>query len=268
MNHLITIAGAGPGDPELLTVKAHKRLAEAEVVLYDALPGEEILKLAPKDALFIYAGKLSCDGQSQFFRQEAINRTLLEMAHKGKRVVRLKGGDPMIFGRGAEEIRFCKQHQLNYEVIPGITAAMAASSEFEIPLTERNNSSMVLLYTGSRVEGKFKNMSSVVEVLKTGSTVSLYMGLVNLQDFVCALMNEGIPASTHVNILSNVSHQQSESLCGNLGNIGYLIEVAKPQTPAIILIGKFAEKIDVQKKHFQHTIDQNIDTLKMANIIT
>ena len=231
----------------MLTMKAHKRLAEAEVVLYDALPGEAILKIAPKDALFIYAGKLSCDGQSQFFRQQAINRTLQEMARQGKRVVRLKGGDPMIFGRGAEEIRFCKEQKLNYEVIPGITAAMAASSEFEIPLTERNHSSMVLLYTGSRVDGKFKNMNSVLEVLKSGSTVSVYMGLKNLVEFVAALLDEGIPANTHVTILSKVSQNDGDSLCGNLGNIAYLIEVAKPETPAIILIGKYAEKICVQQ---------------------
>lgn len=248
MKHLITIAGAGPGDPELLTVKAKQRLSRAEVVLYDALPGEEILKIAPSNALLIYAGKIACDGQSQSHRQDAINRTLLQMANRGKRVVRLKGGDPMIFGRGAEEIRFCKMHQLTYEVIPGVTAAMAASSEFEIPLTERNNSSMVLLYTGSRVNGRFANLKCVVEVLKTGSTVSMYMGLKNLLAFCDDLILEGIATSTPIAILSKVSHADRSSLCATLGDIRYCIENNKPSTPAIILIGKYASKIGIEEQ--------------------
>jgi len=248
MNHLISITGAGPGDPELLTVKAHKRLANAEVVLYDALPGNAILKLAPANALFIYAGKLTNDGQNQAIRQQAINFTILEMARKGKRVVRLKGGDPMIFGRGAEEIRFCKQQGLNYEVIPGVTAAMAASCEFEIPLTERKNSSMVLLYTASRTNGQFDHLDSVVQVLKSGSTVSVYMGLKNLSLLADALIDAGIPDNTFVNILSNVSHPTGGSLCGSLANIGLIIEVERPATPAVLLIGKYAEKICAEQK--------------------
>lgn len=248
MNHLISITGAGPGDPELLTVKAHKRLANAEVVLYDALPGEAILKLAPANALFIYAGKLANDGQNQVIRQQTINYTLLEMARKGKRVVRLKGGDPMIFGRGAEEIRFCKQQGLNYEVIPGVTAAMAASCEFEIPLTERNNSSMVLLYTASRTNGQFDQLESVVQILKSGSTVSVYMGLKNLSQFSVALVEAGVSSGTHVNILSKVSHPDGDSICGTLANIGLMLEAERPATPAVVLVGKYAQKICAEQK--------------------
>lgn len=243
MNHLITIAGAGPGDPDLLTVKAYKRLAEADVVLYDALPGEELLAIAPLGAEFIYAGKISCDGQSQFFRQQAINQTILLKAKQGKKVVRLKGGDPMIFGRGAEEIRFCKEHRLNYEVIPGITAAIAASAEFEIPLTEREKSTMVLLYSGSCIDGKFKNIASVVEVLKAGSTVSVYMGIKNLTAFIESIVQEGILASTPINILSKVSQKGSESIYGNLSNIISLIDISKPATPAMVIIGQYAQPI-------------------------
>lgn len=249
MKHLISITGAGPGDPELITIKARKRLEKADVVLYDALPGEALLRLAPHDALFIYAGKLANDGQNQQLRQEAINQTLLRMARKGKRVVRLKGGDPMIFGRGAEEIRFCKQNGLNYEVIPGITAAMAAACEFEIPLTERNKSSMVLLYTGSRIDGRFENLGTVVEVLKASSTVSLYMGLKNLRALAEALIRAGVEANTHVNMLSKVSHPGSESLCGTLENIASLILLHRPATPAMILIGKYAERICEEERH-------------------
>jgi uroporphyrin-III C-methyltransferase len=267
MNHLISITGAGPGDPELLTVKAHKRLAKADVVLYDALPGEAILKLAPANALFIYAGKLANDGQNQEIRQQAINFTILEMARKGKRVVRLKGGDPMIFGRGAEEIRFCKQQGLNYEVIPGVTAAMAASCEFEIPLTERSNSSMVLLYTASRTNGSFDYLDSVVQVLKSGSTVSVYMGLKNLSQLAEALTEAGIPDNTFVNILSNVSHPNGGSLCGTLANIGLILEVERPTTPAVVLIGKYAEKICAEKKTFKQSIVKTYSAVASANVL-
>ena len=266
MSHLISITGAGPGDPELLTIKAQKRLSCADVVLYDALPGDAILQIAPKNALFIYAGKIACDGQNQQVRQEIINLSILEMACKGKRIVRLKGGDPMIFGRGAEEIRFCKEQGLNYEVIPGITAAMAASAEFEIPLTERSYSSMVLLYTGCMTNGRFANLKSVIEVLKSGSTVSVYMGLKNLIDFTEALMKSGIPGDMHINILSKVSQPGSESLCGNLSTISDLIRVLRPQTPAIVLIGRYAKEICAHSK-IQHQPETGLSQLSSDKII-
>ena len=241
MKHLISITGAGPGNPDLLTVKAYKRLANADVVLYDALPGDEILDIAPPRAKLIYVGKIACDGQNQTDRQNAINRLMHQFADMGKKIVRLKGGDPMIFGRGAEEIQFCLDNGLNYEVIPGISAAMAASAEFDIPLTERHKSPMVLLYTATRTNTGFNNLKCAVEVLKSGAALSVYMGLNKLPEFIEALSEEGIPASTAVNILSKVSHKEKEMLSGNLANIGQLLKQHKPATPAVIIIGKYAQ---------------------------
>jgi uroporphyrin-III C-methyltransferase len=146
MSSLISIVGAGPGDPELLTVKALKRIQEADCILHDALVSDEILNLARPEAQRVYVGKIYQDGQDQTDRQEWINQLIIELAAKGQKIVRLKSGDPMIFGRGAEEIRFCIENNLNYEVIPGVTSALGAASLYGIPLTERGKNSMVLFW--------------------------------------------------------------------------------------------------------------------------
>jgi uroporphyrin-III C-methyltransferase len=242
-NHLISIVGAGPGDPELLTMKAHQRLANADVVLYDALHGMEVLEIAPETAERIYVGKIQCDGQDQMERQNAIHQKMLELANQGKRVVRLKTGDPMVFGRGAEEIRFCKENQLNYEVIPGITTAVAGSALLEVPITEREKSPMVLLYTGHRTNGSLSNIESVVEVLKCGGTVSMYMGLKNIALLAKAVVEKGIDGEIPVHILSQVSQKGQAIFTSNLFHIQEDMETSSLQTPAIFMIGRYAQRI-------------------------
>jgi uroporphyrin-III C-methyltransferase len=168
MSFLISIVGAGPGDPELLTVKALNRIQEADFILHDALVSHEILNLAKPDAQKVYVGKIYKDGQDQTNRQESINQMIIDLSKKGQKVVRLKSGDPMIFGRGAEEIRFCIENSLNYEVIPGVTSALGAAALYGIPLTERGKNSMVLFGTGTYCEGDFCDLKSFVSVLKSG----------------------------------------------------------------------------------------------------
>src|SRR5690554_2865987 len=165
--HLISIVGAGPGDPELLTVKAMNRLKKAQVILYDALVNDEILDLAPSEAVRVYAGKLHNDGQDPQKRQDEIHQQLLYWAGKQKQIVRLKSGDPMVYSRGAEEITFCRLHQLHFEVVPGITAAMAGASIFNTPLTCRGKNSMVLFYTGRKNNCSYPQIDSVIQVLQT-----------------------------------------------------------------------------------------------------
>ena len=241
--HLISIVGAGPGDPELLTIKAFNRLKTADVILYDALSGEELLELCNPESEKIYVGKLYKDGQNQEERQNEIHSAFLKFAKENSKVVRLKAGDPMIFGRGAEEIRFCKENQLNYEVIPGITAGIAAASIFEIPLTEREKNGMALFYTGHRIDGGFTDLNSVVQVLKSGSPVVIYMGLNNLVEFSKSLLDSEIDPATPVQILSKVSQSGQEKYSTVLGEVEQFITIEKPDTPAIIIIGKFAEQI-------------------------
>ncbi|MBN2637194.1 MAG: uroporphyrinogen-III C-methyltransferase [Prolixibacteraceae bacterium] len=241
--HLISIVGAGPGDPELLTVKALNRLKSADVILYDALSGEEILDFCNPETEKIYVGKLYKDGQNQEERQNEIHSAFIKFARENKKVVRLKAGDPMIFGRGAEEIRFCKENQLNFEVIPGITAGIAAASIFEIPLTEREKNGMALFYTGHRVDGKFSDLEAVISVLNAGAPVVIYMGLNNLVEFSNSLLKLGIDKSLPIQILSKVSLPEQKMYNTKLDDVQSFLTTGKPETPAIVIIGKYAGKI-------------------------
>lgn len=243
ISHLISIVGAGPGDPELLTVKALNRLKNADVVLYDALTGNEILDLANPGATKIYVGKLCKDGQDQVTRQNEIHAYFLAFATQNKKVVRLKSGDPMIFGRGAEEVRFCKENNINYEVIPGVTAGVAASSLFEIPLTERGKSSMVLFCAGYRSNDCLANIDTVIQILHSGSPIVIYMGLNIMEKMAAALIEKCVDKSTPVQILSKISLSNQKKYTTTLGEVSNFIQTENPGSPATIIIGKHAEKI-------------------------
>ena len=243
MSSLISIVGAGPGDPELLTIKALKRIQEADCILHDALVSDEIMNLAKPEAQRIYVGKIYQDGQDQTDRQEWINRLIIELAGKGQKVVRLKSGDPMIFGRGAEEIRFCIENGLNYEVIPGVTSALGAASLYGIPLTERGKNSMVLFGTGHYCEGDFCDLETFVSVLKSGSPIIFFMGLNKLVKLAQRLMAQAISPEIKVQILSKVSQPDSVALEGTLGNIAQILEHEKPPMPALVIIGKNVERL-------------------------
>lgn len=238
MSSLISIVGAGPGDPELLTIKALKRIQEADIILHDALVSDEILNLARPDVQRIYVGKIYQDGQNQTGRQEWINQLIIDLLKKDQKIVRLKSGDPMIFGRGAEEIRFCIENKLNYEVIPGVTSALGAASLYGIPLTERGKNSMVLFGTGHYSEGEFPDLGTFVSVLKSGSPIIIYMGLNKLIQLAQRLLDQSISAETSVQILSKVSQPDASAVESTLGNILQVIEAQKPAMPALVFIGK------------------------------
>ena len=243
MSSLISIVGAGPGDPELLTIKALKRIQEADYILHDALVSQEILNLARYDAQRIYVGKLYQDGQDQTERQEAINQLIIDLAAKGQKIVRLKSGDPMVFGRGAEEIRFCIENGLNYEAVPGVTSALGAASLYGIPLTERGKNSMVLFGTGHYTEGDFLDLETFVSVLKSGSPIIFFMGLNKLVKLTKRLMDQGISPEINVQILSKVSQSDSSAIEAKLGTIGQILELEKPPMPALIIIGRNVERL-------------------------
>ncbi len=242
-SHLISIVGAGPGDPELLTVKALKRIQEADCILHDALVSMEILSLANSEAQRIYVGKIYLDGQDQTDRQEGINQLIIELAAKGQKIVRLKSGDPMIFGRGAEEIRFCIENKLNYEVIPGVTSALGAASLYGIPLTERGKNSMVLFGTGNYSEGDFCDLETFVSVLKSGSPIIFFMGLSKLVKLAQRLMEKEVSHEIRVQILSKVSQPDASELEATLGNVGELLLKEKPPMPALVIIGANVERL-------------------------
>lgn len=237
-SHLISIVGAGPGDPDLLTVKAMERIKNADVVLYDALIGDEILKFTTPRAIRKYVGKLNNDGQDPLERQNAIHQQFSYWAEKNKKVVRLKTGDPMVFGRGAEEVRFCKENHLNFEVIPGITAGIAGSSLFSVPLTERGKNNMFLFYACRKVNGQFPELESLLNILNTGSPVVLYMGMIHLAELANTLAENGLPLSTSVRILSKISQVNQKSYAITLGKAGDFLQNHYPETPSIVIIGK------------------------------
>jgi len=243
-SHLISIVGAGPGDPELLTIKALKRIQEADCILHDALVSDEILNLVRPEAQRIYVGKLYQDGQDQTERQEAINQLIIDLAAKGQRIVRLKSGDPMIFGRGAEEIRFCIENSLNYEAIPGVTSALGAASLYGIPLTERGKNSMVLFGTGHYCDGDFCDLETFVSVLKSGSPIIFFMGLNKLVHLAKRLIEKGISSEMNVQILSKVSQADTSAIEAKLGVVEKILEAKKPLMPALIIIGKNVERLN------------------------
>lgn len=243
-SHLISIVGAGPGDPELLTVRALRRLQEADVILYDALHGTEILEVANPDAARIYAGKHYQDGQHQTERQDKIHRQLKQFAHEGKKVVRLKAGDPFIFGRGAEELAFCLSENLNVEIVPGITAGLAAATCFHIPVTLRNVNSMALFYTGHKRNGGFDNMDEVASVIKANAPVMVYMGLKNLILLAQELINRGIHASVPMQIISRVGHPDQQLFSSTLGAIETYLTQVDPPMPSVIIIGTHTHQVN------------------------
>lgn len=236
-NHLISIVGAGPGDPELLTLKALRRIEQADVILYDALHGDEILKLASAGTELIYAGKHYQDGQHQAERQERIHEQLKQFALEGKRVVRLKAGDPFIFGRGAEELEFCLAEQLQVEVVPGITAGLAAASVFHIPVTLRGVNSMALFYTGHKRDGGFDDIDTVASVLQTNAPVLIYMGLKNLCLLSTELIGRGVSPGLPVQIVSRVGHADQKCWSTRLDDLCHFLKNNTPAMPAVILAG-------------------------------
>ncbi|KOH44537.1 uroporphyrinogen-III C-methyltransferase [Sunxiuqinia dokdonensis] len=242
--HLISIVGAGPGDPDLLTVRALRRLEQADVILYDALHGTAILDLASPKARKIYAGKHYQDGQHQTERQDKIHEQLKQFACEGKRVVRLKAGDPFIFGRGAEELAFCLQQNLRVEVVPGITAGLAAATCFHIPVTLRNVNSMALFYTGHKRNGGFENMDEVASIVKANAPVMVYMGLKNLVLLSNELMARGVSSDVPMQIVSRVGHPDQQLFTSSLGNIESDLNQIEPPMPSVILIGTHAHQVN------------------------
>lgn len=237
LTHLISIVGAGPGDPDLLTLKALRRIEQADVILYDALHGDEILKLASPDTLLIYAGKHYQDGQHQTERQDKIHEQLKQFALEGKRVVRLKAGDPFIFGRGAEELEFCLKEQLEVEVVPGITAGLAAASGFHIPVTLRGVNSMALFYTGHKRNGGFEDIDTVASVLKADAPVMIYMGLKNLELLADQLLERGLNPGLPLQIASRVGHADQKLYTTSLAALPEFLKNNEPPMPAVILAG-------------------------------
>ena len=245
--HLI---GAGSGDPELLTLKAWRVMQRAEVVLYDSLVSEDILDMCATTAEKIFVGKRRAN---HALSQQSINELLVKHSLAGKIVVRLKGGDPFIFGRGAEELQELVRHGIYFESIPGITAASAAASRAGIPLTHRDHAQSVKFITACKKSGVPNN--DYKELLDTTQTVVFYMGLHRLHEMTKGLIEAGRDSETPFAIISHASLPTQQLLVGTLASIAELQATAKLPTPALLIMG------DVVTLHAE-LADYNINAIK------
>lgn len=229
----VYIVGAGAGDPELLTFKALRLMQQADVVLYDTLVSPEVLDLCRRDAHKIYVGKKR---SQHTLSQEAIQQKLIEYAKQGYRVVRLKGGDPLIFARGGEEMLALKQHDIPYQVVPGITSATAAASYAGIPLTYRNIATSVRFITACLKNGELNE--NIKQLLNPKETIVIYMGLKTLDILVKKLIDAGRDKNTPIAIISNASLDNQQVITGTLSTICDQQQQSQLPTPALIIIGE------------------------------
>ena len=234
--HKIYIIGCGPGNPDLLTVKAHKLIVEAEVILHDNLVSTKILDLNSIGER-IYVGRKFGDQTDQITRQDRINFLLHDYQKKGKKVIRLKSGDPYVYGRAAEEARYLKQHNLSFEIVPGITAALAAANALNIPITERNHSNAMLICTAHTADYSYEQLNGIAHMLKAGNTISIYMGLKSLHKIVPKLIEVCKDDSIPVNAISNVSRDNQKMVTGCLSDIEDKIKVSNIEMPVVFIIG-------------------------------
>jgi len=243
----VFLVGAGPGDMGLLTVKAVEVLRVADVVIYDRLVNKAILELAPKTAEKIYAGKRA---GKHVLPQEKINELLVKTALDGKRVVRLKGGDPFLFGRGGEEAEALAEKRVDFEVVPGVTSAIAAPAYAGIPLTHRDYASSVAIVTGHRAGNTGKNIKWS-KLASAVDTIVILMGVEAFESAAAKLMEGGLDPDTPAAIIEQGTSKKQRSLIGKLGTIAKEAKERNVKAPAVIVIGKVAtlgEKLSWFKK--------------------
>ncbi|PRY12757.1 uroporphyrinogen-III C-methyltransferase [Pontibacter ummariensis] len=222
--------GAGPGDPELITVKAHKVLQKADVVLYDNLANKELLAITKEDCEKIYVGKRP---YQDYTPQETIHELILEKAFSKGVVVRLKGGDPYIFGRGFEEVLFAREHGIQTHYIPGITSMQASGFE-DIPLTHRAVSEGIWAITGTKKDGSLSKDLKLS--MQSNATVVVYMGMKKAPEIAAVYVQEG-KGDTPVAVIQHASLPHKKSVVGRVKDLPELIRVNALTYPAIIIIG-------------------------------
>jgi uroporphyrin-III C-methyltransferase/precorrin-2 dehydrogenase/sirohydrochlorin ferrochelatase len=229
----VCLVGAGPGDPDLLTVRAWLALRRAQVVVYDLLVSPAILALAPPGATLICAGKRA---GRHALRQEQTNELLLALAHAGRRVVRLKGGDPFIFGRGGEEAEFLARHDVPFTVVPGITSASGASCYAGIPLTHRDCSQAIVFVTAHRRNGRVELAWDTLA--RTGQTLVIYMGIRAAGVISQELVRHGMAATTPAAVVEQATTPLQRIVVTTLVELPLAIEAEGVQAPGLIIIGE------------------------------
>ena len=228
----VYLVGTGPGDPDLLTFRALRLMQQADVVLYDRLIGDGILNLVRRDAERIYVGKRTDD---HVVPQEEIGNMLIRLAQEGKRVLRLKGGDPFMFGRGGEEIEALSENDVAFQVIPGITAATGCASYAGIPLTHRDHAQSCVFVTGHEKNGELNlNWEGLIQPRQT---VVLYMGLSSMGAITSGFISNGADPATPAAVIENGTRAGQRVITGTLESLTAKTRDANIKSPALIMIG-------------------------------
>ena len=255
MTAKVYLVGAGPGDPDLLTVKAIRLLRTADIVLHDALVSDEILQIARPNAQLIDVGKRM--GEKRL-TQDAINQLLVDLAGCANIIVRLKGGDPAIFGRAAEEMSALRQAGIDFEIVPGITAAVAAAAQARITLTDRQSSAGVVFLTAQQATGKGR--TNIARYASQDCTLAIYMPGGQYREIRNDLIAAGLALDTPCLVVANASRPNQELLWTD---VAALASVMVSQSPALIIIGSVArDRNEVLACNTIHAIEPSIEAVR------
>lgn len=241
MKGKVFIVGAGPGDPKLITLKAVEAIKSADVVLYDRLVSKKIITMIPKRASSVYVGR---DVGDDYKHQDTTNELMVKYAKTKRNVVRLKGGDPFMFGRGGEEAEFLRERGVKYEIIPGITSGIGSAEYSGIPLTHRDYASSVVFVTGHEDAKKTQGTVNWKKLAKSVDTIVIMMGLSRLEVISKNLISGGLAKTTPVAVIQNGTTEDHKMLKGTLANIAKKVKDAKVRPPSIIIIGKVVSLSD------------------------
>ena len=246
----VYLVGSGPGSPELLTRRAWNLLADADAVLYDSLTGDEIVADLPASAEAVDVGKRPPDRTSQ----AEIHRLMRDRARRGERVVRLKGGDPTVFGRGGEEAEFLADAGVAFEIVPGVSSVLAAPGANGIPLTHRGRASSVTVVTGHETPDKDDSAldwRALADTVTAGGTLVILMGVRRLPDNVAALREHGVPAETPAAMVEKATWDDEAVVTGTLGDIVARSRAAGVEPPAVTVVGDVVSVRDEVSDHLR-----------------